>query len=62
MMSNDNSLTWAAHVRTLFLKYKLPDPAAQLSTMAQAKMERAHRDSYHNEAALCQKAKSDFKL
>ena len=66
MMSNDNSLTWAAHVRTIFLLYSLPNPLELLSTTPWPKKRwKDHANavviSYH-ESALRSRAANNRKL
>ena len=66
MMSKSNSLTWAAHVRILFLKYNLPDPLVLLNSQPWTK-ERWKEHSKaavisHHEAALRNKAAGNYKL
>ena len=65
-MSDSNSLTWAAHVRILFLMYKLPDPLILLDAPPWPKGKWKHHTqiaitSYH-EATLRSKALRNFKL
>ena len=66
MISDDNSLTWSAHVRILFGIYNLPDPLLLLNTTPWPKQRwKSHTRiaviSYH-EAIWRQKAKANVKL
>ena len=66
MMSNSNSLTWAAHVRTVFLMYSLPNPLQLLDSTPWPKERWKNHTSIvvisHHEAALRAKAASNIKL
>ena len=66
MISDDNSLTWSAHVRILFGIYNLPDPLLLLNTTPWPKQRWKNHTriaviSYH-EAIWRQKAKANVKL
>ena len=66
MMSGSNSLTWAAHVRTIFLVYSLPDPLQLLCSTPWSKERwKDHCSALvlsHHETALRKRAASNFKL
>ena len=66
MMSDSSSLTWSAHLRTLFIMYNLPDPLALLQGPLWPKQRwkdhtRAAVTSYH-ERQLREKARTNHKL
>ena len=66
MMSRSNSVTWAAHIRTVFLLYSLPDPLHLLDTTPWSKERWKNHThitviSYH-EAALRARATRNVKL
>ena len=66
MMSNSTSLTWAAHVRTVFLLYSLPDPLQLLDSPPWSKERWKNHTNIvvisHHEAALRLKAVNNIKL
>ena len=65
-MSDDNSMTWSAHVRCIFLIYELPDPLLLLDSPPWTKTRwKEHTKivvTSHHEAILRQKAKYNYKL
>ena len=65
-LSDNNSLTWSAHVTTIFLVYELPDPLLLLDSPPWTKDRwKEHTKiavTSHHEATLRQKAKHNYKL
>ena len=65
-MCDERSITWAAHVRILFLWYKLPDPLLLLDDTPWPKIKwRQHTQiavTSHHESILRHRAKNNFKL
>ena len=66
MISDSNSLTWAAHIRILFSLYKLPDPLVLLNSAPWSKQKWKSLTKIavlsHHEALWRQKAACNFKL
>ena len=65
-MSEESSLTWSAHVRTIFHLYALPDPLLLLDTLPWSKERwKQHTKAVvtsHHESILREKAASNLKL